>query len=78
MRRRPGPDRIPSILHDIQADLDAGLNVGQALRKAGIGQSTNYRGAAIAETTFAGTVPHRRMRAGPSKNEPPFLPRESS
>jgi putative transposase len=49
MRRRPGPDRIASILRDVQADLDAGLNVGQALRKAGIGQSTYYRWKALQE-----------------------------
>ena len=35
MRERPGPDRILSILRGIQADLDAGLNVNQACRKAG-------------------------------------------
>ena len=35
MRKRPGPDQIASILREIQADLDAGLNVNQACRKAG-------------------------------------------
>jgi ACT domain-containing protein len=43
MRKRPGPDRIASILRDVQADLDAGLNINHACRKAGIGQSTYYR-----------------------------------
>jgi hypothetical protein len=35
MRKRPRPDQIAKILRDIQADLDAGLNVHQACRKAG-------------------------------------------
>jgi putative transposase len=49
MRRRPGPDRIASIVHDVQADLDAGLNINQACRKAGIGLSTYYRWKALQE-----------------------------
>jgi putative transposase len=40
MRKRPGPDRIASILREIQADLDAGLNVDQACRKAGMASTT--------------------------------------
>ena len=43
MRNPPGPDRIASILRDFQADLDAGLSVDQACRKAGIGPTTYYR-----------------------------------
>jgi Transposase len=49
MRRRPGPDRIASILRDVQADLDAGLNINHACRKAGVGQSTYYRWKALQE-----------------------------
>ena len=30
MRKRPRPDQIAAILRDFQADLDAGLNIGQA------------------------------------------------
>jgi hypothetical protein len=41
MRKRPSPDRIAEILREVQADLDAGLNVGQACRKVGY-SSTNY------------------------------------
>ena len=37
MRKRPRPDQIAVILRDFQADLDAGLNINQACRKAGIG-----------------------------------------
>jgi hypothetical protein len=40
MRKRPGPDRIASILRDVQADLDAGLNIDQACRKVGVSQIT--------------------------------------
>ena len=47
MRKRPGPERIASILRDIQADLDAGLNIDHACRKAGLGQSTYYRWKAL-------------------------------
>ena len=43
MRKRPGPDQIARILREIQADLQAGLNVGQACRKGGIGLTTYYR-----------------------------------
>ncbi|HSQ54651.1 MAG TPA: transposase [Gemmata sp.] len=49
MRKRPGPDRIASILRDVQADLDAGLNIHQACRKAGISQTTYYRWKALQE-----------------------------
>ena len=49
MRRRPGPDRIASILRDIQADLDAGLNINHACRKAGVSESTYYRWKALQE-----------------------------
>jgi putative transposase len=49
MRQRPGPDRIAAILRAIQADLEAGLNVNQACRKVGIGQSTYYRWKALQE-----------------------------
>ena len=49
MRKRPGPDRIASILRDIQADLDAGLNVHQACRKAGIASTTYYRWKTLQE-----------------------------
>jgi putative transposase len=49
MRKRPGPDRIASMLRDIQADLDAGLNTNQACRKAGITPTTYYRWKALQE-----------------------------
>ena len=35
MRKRPGPDQIAKILREVQADLDAGLNISQACRKVG-------------------------------------------
>ena len=43
MRKRPRPDQIAAILRDFQADLDAGLNINHAYRKAGIGPTTYYR-----------------------------------
>jgi len=49
MRRRPGPERISSILRDAQADLDSGLNIDQACRKAGISTTTYYRWKALQE-----------------------------
>ena len=49
MRKRPGPDRIAAILRDFQADLDAGLNINQACRKAGIGPTTYYRWKSLLE-----------------------------
>jgi putative transposase len=49
MRKRPRPDQILSILGRIQADLQAGLSVGQACRKAGLGLTTYYRWKALQE-----------------------------
>jgi putative transposase len=43
MRKRPRPDQIASTLAQIQGDLQAGLNINQACRKAGIGLTTYYR-----------------------------------
>ena len=49
MRKRPGPDQIAAVLRDFQADLDAGLNINQACRKAGIGPTTYYRWKVLQE-----------------------------
>ena len=43
MRKRPRPDQIASILRGFHADLDTGLTLHQACRKAGIGPTTYYR-----------------------------------
>jgi putative transposase len=53
MRRRPGPDRSASILRDIRADLEAGLKVPEACRKAGIGLNTYYRYKALQENPLS-------------------------
>jgi hypothetical protein len=42
MRKRPGPDQIAKILREVQADLDAGLNMSQACRKAGYSSTTYF------------------------------------
>ena len=49
MRKRPGLDQIAKILREFQADLDAGLNINQACRKAGIGSTTYDHWKAIQE-----------------------------
>ena len=49
MRKRPRPDQIAKILREILADLDAGLNVHQACRKAGYASTTYYRWKALQE-----------------------------
>ena len=49
MRKRPRPDQIASILRQFQVDLDAGLSLHQACRKAGIGPTTYYRWKALQE-----------------------------
>lgn len=49
MRKRPGPERITSILCEIQTDLDAGLNINHACRKSGIATTTYYRWKALRE-----------------------------
>jgi putative transposase len=53
MRKRTSPDRITSILRDIRADLDAGLNVHQACRKVGINPTTYYRWKALQENPIS-------------------------
>jgi putative transposase len=53
MRKRPRPDQIASILRQFQADLDAGLNIDQACRKAGIGPTTYYRWMALLEVSVS-------------------------
>ncbi len=50
MRKSPGSDQIAKILREFQADLDAGLNINQACRKAGIGPTTYYRWKTLQET----------------------------
>ena len=53
MRKRPRPDQIASILGQIQADLQAGLNINQACRKAGISLTTFYRWKALQENPIS-------------------------
>ncbi len=53
MRKRPGPDQIAKILREVQADLDAGLNIGQACRKAGYPSTTYYRWKALHENLIS-------------------------
>jgi putative transposase len=65
MKKRPSSDQILSILTQIQADLDAGLNVSQALRKAGIGQSTYYRWKALQENP----IPNDQLRISELESE---------
>jgi putative transposase len=59
MRTRTSPDRIASTLRDIRADFDAGLNVNQACRKAGINPTTDYRWKALQEDPVSNA--HLRM-----------------
>jgi putative transposase len=58
MRKRPSRDQIAAILRDFQADLDAGLNINQACRKAGVGPTTYYRWKALQENP----VTHEQLR----------------
>ena len=53
MRKRPRPDQIAAILGDFQTDLDAGLNINQACRKAGIGPTTYDRWKALQENPIS-------------------------
>jgi len=43
MRNRRTPEQVARLLGEIQADLDAGMTVELALRKAGIALTTYYR-----------------------------------
>ena len=65
MRTRTSPDRIASILRDIQADLGAGLNVNQACRKAGINPTTYYRWKTLQENP----VSNEQLRLGELETE---------
>ena len=58
MRKRPRPDQIAAILRDFQTDLDAGLNLNQACRKAGIGPTTYYRWKALQENPISNEQIH--------------------
>jgi putative transposase len=49
MRKRPSPDQIARILREVQADLDAGLNISQACRKIGYSSTTYYRWKSLQE-----------------------------
>jgi putative transposase len=49
MRQRPSPEQVAKTLREFQADLDSGLNINQACRKAGIGPTTYYRWKALQE-----------------------------
>ena len=60
MRKRTSPDRIASILRDIRADLDTGLDVNRACRKAGINPTTYYRWKALQEDP----VSNEQLRIG--------------
>jgi putative transposase len=54
MRKRPRPDQIAKILSEVQADLQAGLNINQACRKGGIGLTTYYRWKTLQENPVSG------------------------
>lgn len=58
MRKRPRPDQIAKTLREFQADLDAGLNVNQACRKAGISVGTYYRWKTLQENPLS----HEQIR----------------
>jgi putative transposase len=58
MRKRPRLDQIAAILRDFQIDLDAGLNLNQACRKAGIGLTTYYRWKALQENPISNEQIH--------------------
>jgi hypothetical protein len=58
MRKRPRPDQIAAILLQIQADLQAGLNLHQACRKGGIGLTTYYRWKALQEDPISSKQTH--------------------
>jgi putative transposase len=53
MRKRRERDQIAKILRDFQADLDSGLNINHACRKAGIGITTYYRWKALQEDSIS-------------------------
>lgn len=49
MRKRPTTEQIAKTLREFQADLDSGLNINQACRKAGVGITTYYRWKGLQE-----------------------------
>lgn len=53
MRKRPGTEQIAKILREFQTDLDSGLNINHACRKAGIGITTSYRWKALQENPIS-------------------------
>lgn len=65
MRKRPRPDQIAKTLREFQADLDAGLNVNQACRKAGISPGTYYRWKTLQENPIS----HEQIRLAELESE---------
>ena len=65
MRKRHKPEQIASILREVQGDLDAGLNIDQACRKAGINPTTYYRWKALQEDP----VSSEQLRMGELESE---------
>ena len=57
MRKRPSPNQMANILREFQADLESGLNINHACRKAGIGITTYYRWKALGYKTPAEYAP---------------------
>ncbi len=53
MRKRPTTERIAKTLREFQADLDSGLNINLACRKAGVGITTYYRWKALQENPIS-------------------------
>ena len=60
MRKRRTPDQVTKLLGEIQADLDAGLTLELALRKAGVSVSTYHRWRAKQESTVSSEQFHIR------------------
>ena len=53
MRKRPGTEQIAKILLEFQVDLDSGLNINHACRKAGYSTTTYYRWKELQEAPIS-------------------------
>ncbi len=53
MRKRPTTDQIAKTFRGFQTDLDSGLNINQARRKAGVGITSYDRWKALQENPIS-------------------------
>lgn len=64
MRKRRSLDQMASVVRQVQSDVEGGLSMEQALRKAGVGVTTYYRWKSrLEEPVSADELRHQELEA---------------